>query len=820
MALGRLGLNDAVVTADAIRDHSGRVVDLRFTFATDAAAAVLGLPANDLVGRSWLRTWPRPFAARIVELCGGVVDSRQALLLDSVTLGPQLVDIRAYQYGDDDGLVMWRDATTPARERRALAEMDDRWRRLMLSTQEGITVTDAAGVIIEMNEAAARNFGCPAEELIGRRPHELFRDLLDEDGWRFVKERLTARTPSTDRFELRAKRFDGTDAVVLISPTPVFTAEGRYDGTLALGTDITELVLARDALAASERRYRVLAENSTDVIVVTDPDGTINYISPSSLAVLGYPPEEMLGRRVHDFLDPDDASAEQVLSGRLPELPESFTRLERFRRKDGVYIWIESIIRQVVDPQTGDCVELQGAARDVTARVRALHALEASEERYRDRAVHDQLTGLPNRNLLFDRLEHALRRAERTGRYIGVLFIDVDSFKYVNDSLGHDLGDRLLTEVGRQIVSAARSDDTVARFGGDEFVVVTENIRDYAEAAAVAERVLERIRPPFDIAGTRIRATVSIGVALGRAGVETPRDLLRNADLAMYRAKQLGRDRFEVFDEAFRALAVHRLRIETELRDAVESDELLALYQAIASSETGLITGAEALLRWNHPTRGLIEPADFLDVAEDTGLITPIGAHVLQAACQQGADWLRQHPGQRITVAVNVSLRQLAWGRFLGVVEDALDATGFDATLLHLELTETVLAEASRSAQADIEALDRMGVVIGIDDFGTAYSSLSYLKRFPVRFLKVDKSFIDGLGINAADTAIVDAVVRLGHSLGLTTIAEGVETATQFSRVRDLGFTAVQGYYLARPVPFDDFADAVAAGRSLVSVDN
>ncbi len=442
-------------------------------------------------------------------------------------------------------------------------------------------------------------------------------------------------------------------------------------------------------------------------------------------------------------------------------------------------------------------------------------------EELRHRTLHDALTGLPNRMLVLDRLTHALHRARRTGSGVGVLFLDLDEFKVVNDSLGHDRGDELLVEMGRRLTSVLRAGDTAARLGGDEFVVVCEDLDpadENAEMALVVERVAAALREPFRIAGRDIMCTASMGIAVAAADHDQPEQLLRDADMAMYRAKRRGRGRVDVFDDDLRTRALHRMQTELSLRRAVAEGELSLQYQPVVDVTTGRMVGVESLVRWVHPERGLVAPEEFLPVAEASGLVVPLGRWVLTEACRQAAVWQKEaEAGHPFWLAVNVSLQELTEGTFAQAVATAVAEAGVDPGRLRLEITERAMLEVARLTATELARLDEQGVMIGLDDFGTGYSSLALLRRFPVRFLKIDQTFVTGLDENRGDEAIVEAVLGLGRSLGLEVVAEGIETPGQLSQVARLGCRLGQGFHLARPQAAADISHRLRQQRHTVA---
>jgi diguanylate cyclase (GGDEF)-like protein len=429
---------------------------------------------------------------------------------------------------------------------------------------------------------------------------------------------------------------------------------------------------------------------------------------------------------------------------------------------------------------------------------------ERSEAVMRHQSLHDALTGLPNRALFFDRVEHAFGRAERFGFSVAVLLLDVDGFKTVNDSLGHQAGDELLVEVGSRLQDVVRTSDTVARLGGDEFVVLAE-VESDTEAFEIADRIAQVWEQPFAVATGEVFCSASVGIAVGR-DAQSPAKMLREADAAMYRAKERGRGRAEIFDEAMRRDAFERLRTESDLRRALERDEFHVLYQPIFDTATLRPMGVEALVRWQHPTRGIVGPVEFIPLAEETGLIAPLGRWVLEHAVEEVSGWRQRFPDVPLRVAVNVSGQQLARPEFLDEVRAALEASDLPPDRLGLEITESILIKESGSPRSTLEALREIGVKVLIDDFGTGYSSLARLKRFPLDVIKVDRSFVDGVGAEDEDTAIVAAIVEIARSLGLQVVAEGVEGEVQLERLRQLGCHAVQGYLFSGPLAGEAFA--------------
>jgi diguanylate cyclase (GGDEF)-like protein/PAS domain S-box-containing protein len=703
------------------------------------------------------------------------------------------------------------------------------------------------------------------------------------------------------------------------------------------------------ARVSSERLYRLLADNATDVITLHDLSGRYVYVSPSVTPFGGFIPEELLGTACWKMMHPDDiAGVQQAVAAAITD-GEVITYQYRLRHRDGHWEWVETTARcvgeellcstrkvtelyrrveqQAVVARLGNMVMegpdleevLEEAGRAVAetldadlvninehvgegrVRIRAAigwpegfvgselemaslradgrnvysrgpvliedlpndpnwnaepmvragvvtslnvmigdpeatmgvisanwsakravsatdidflqsvaHMLAAAigrvrvEERMRHAALHDALTGLPNRTLLLDRLRHALDRAERDGAHVALLFLDLDNLKVLNDSLGHHAGDELLCAIGPRLRGELRASDTVARFGGDEFAVVCEAVEDEAHAVLIAERIVRAFEDPFVVGGEERFGSVSVGVVVtDPANQRSAEELLSDADAAMYRAKERGRGRAEVFDAGLRSRITARLQVESDLRRALEGDgRLWVAYQPYYTLPSREVAGVEALVRWEHPHRGSIPPSEFIPVAEESGLVVPLGARVLRAACEQVARWQQEtgHSGLRLTV--NVSARQMATTDFVDTVQDTLTATGLHPDSLGLEITEGLLLEETPATALTIELLQALGVRLLLDDFGTGYSSLRYLQRYPLDGLKVDRAFVAGLGDDGeGDGAIVEAIVGMARALGMGVIPEGVETTGQLERLGAIGCDFAQGYLLSRPLP-------------------
>jgi diguanylate cyclase (GGDEF)-like protein len=444
-------------------------------------------------------------------------------------------------------------------------------------------------------------------------------------------------------------------------------------------------------------------------------------------------------------------------------------------------------------------------------------ARTAAEEQLRHDAFHDALTGLPNRALFMDRLAHAMKIAKRRKDYIyAVLFLDLDRFKVVNDSLGHIIGDQLLISFGRRLAASLRPHDTIARLGGDEFAILLEDINGLSNAAYIAERIGAEMAAPFSVGGHEVFVTGSIGIAIGAVEYEQPEQILRDADTAMYKAKSSGRGKVAVFEQGMHTHAVERLRLETDLRRAIERDEFVVFYQPIMSLKTNAVSGYEALVRWQHPERGLLNPGDFVQMAEETGMIVFIDRIVLREACRQMQEWLMQFPGIGLAfMSVNMSNKQLAQPDLVEHVARTLRETGLDPAALKLEITENVIIENPEETAAMLSRLKGLGVRLYIDDFGTGYSSLSYLHRLPIDGLKIDRSFIKRMGDHGENQQIVKTILLLARDMNIEVIAEGLETARQLEQVRALQCDYVQGYLFSKPVGSSQARAFLESGMNL-----
>lgn len=542
--------------------------------------------------------------------------------------------------------------------------------------------------------------------------------------------------------------------------------------------------------------FRLMAENMSDLVCLHGIDGSYLYVSPSVEWLLGYIPTALIGLQPCSLVHADDLDQCQAsLQSLSVEALEQGPIVYRMRHCQGHYIWLETFARPIVDA-AGTVVQIQTASRDVTDQVRLRRQLEHD-------ACHDSLTGLPNRKQLQERLEMAITRAQQQSQYrFALLFLDIDHFKVVNDSLGHLIGDELLMEVASRLSTALRPTDLAVRLGGDEFIVLLEDVGHFELAQAIAEQLLETLRQPFQLSSHQMFATVSLGLVMGDARYQSALELIRDADTAMYRAKAGGRDGYQMFDSGMHDRAIARLTLETDLRRALlnHPEEFVLYYQPIVELQTAEVTGFEALVRWQHPQRGLIMPGEFISVAEETGLIAPLSYWLLELACHQMATWQNAHyQAKGLTVSVNLSALQLHNTGLLGRVDEILQKTGLVPPSLVLEITESMLIDNIDDTIRVLSGLRQRGIALSIDDFGTGYSSLSYLYRFPINNLKIDRSFVSQMEASPSHETIVHTIINLGRQLGFRAIAEGIETSQQVNTLKRLGCDYGQGYWFGKP---------------------
>jgi diguanylate cyclase (GGDEF)-like protein/PAS domain S-box-containing protein len=669
-------------------------------------------------------------------------------------------------------------------------------RGLLDDLPDAVMGLDEHGTIRSANRRAALLTGRTVDELVGRAFLEMIgdsdRDVVTER-WHFETAAESNGGDRSDTGSIGAPILfelidDGGDPH-LVEASLHRPADTGQRSLVVVLRDVTDRARSTVALEQARRRFQQAFHSApTGMALVRLDDSRIVDANQSLADMLDRPLESLIGAGIREITHPDDLRAAATQRARLElGIADTYLLEQRYVRRDGSFVWARTRVSVTED---------EGVALAIT-HIEDVTDQRVAAERLSHAATHDDLTELPNRAALVERLDELLVGA--APGQVSVLFIDLDNFKVVNDSLGHGVGDQMLREVARRLRHVMRDKDCLARFGGDEFVVF---VNGDVDAAAVAERLRRAVQRSIFVDGHELVTTASIGIAVNSSGALSADELLRDADAAMYRAKAAGRDRVEAFTEATRRASVEALQTSTELRRGLERGEVVPYFQPIVDLDGGQVVGFEVLARWLHPDRGLLVPAQFLPVAEEAGLMTELGSRILRDSLAQLAHWRAN--GLRFadcSLSVNVATQQLIDASFLDLVHDALGETGIDADSLWLEITETALMADTRAAGNALRDLRGLGLHLSVDDFGTGYSSLTYLKRFPVEAIKIDRSFVLGLGLEADDTSIVEAVVNLGHSLGLTVVAEGVETPLQLNRLRDLGCDKAQGYLFGRPRP-------------------
>ncbi len=699
------------------------------------------------------------------------------------------------RYVEIDGelcvLCIGRDTTKRRLAETALKESEEKFARIFSGSPDGIVIiglTDSR--ILDINDAFVVASGFSYEELIGQRVQQL--PIFDDIAQLERSIAVIAQEGGLQNFELTFRTKTGDPIPALVSATIV-----ELHGTKSVVCIAKDHRAQRDAeakLRVSEERFRGAFENAPIGMLLTDTDGYIFQANHFATKALAYSEAEMVGSHVSRLVPTQDRQSLKETFDRLLHRSGNVFRCERrMLCKDSIEIW------------TNFHVVLQrsesGLPLYFIVQVADITEMKHSQERMERMAFYDTLTDLANRHLFSSRLEQAIAHAQRTETCAAMLYLDLDQFKRVNDTLGHQAGDELLREAARRLTQCVRAEDTVARYGGDEFAVLLYGIASPGDAGSVAEKILRRLGEPITISGHHLVVTASIGITIIPTDSVHANILTKNADLAMYRAKERGRDNYQFFAEEMNTKAESKLRIENELREALQSNNFELFYQPKVRLADQRITGVEALIRWNHPERGLLSPDQFITVAEDTGVIVGMGAWVIEQACIAARD-LTSQTGAPIQVAVNISTRQFRDPNLVSTVRRCVRESGIDPSQLEVEITETMLMDDAEAAAFTVQRLHELGIKLAIDDFGTGYSSLNYLKRFPIDTVKIDRSFVTDIPNNTDDMAITAAVISMAHRLNLVVVAEGVETIDQLKFLSEHDCEYGQGYYFSRPLPF------------------
>ncbi len=673
---------------------------------------------------------------------------------------------------------------------------DSLLRTVIENLNDGVIVTDLENRILHVNSRLAKLVGCASHEMVGE-PAQMFLSMIE--GWLFFCP-VPGEEIQSGRCEWREgqlKRQDGRQFWAEVNSTPLFNAEGHPIATLITVTDITE----RKWLEEYLRLLESVVVNANELVMISQVEENedplqlrIVYINDAFLKVTGHRAADVIGRTAQVLL------GEKTDLEELDRIREALGRHESIKtelilhRQDNSHFWAD-INTVPIRNEHGQVTHFVSVMREVTERKNA-------EEQLRRNAFHDPLTGLPNRLRFTERLTQIISRTKNSpGRMFAVLFLDLDRFKVINDSLGHMVGDQLLIAIARRLETCVKRTDIVARLGGDEFTILLDDIQHESSANQVAERIHHELSHPFNLNGYEVFTTVSIGIALSTTDFNHTEDLLRGADIAMYRAKALGKACHEVFDTEMHNEAMRQMQLENDLRRALEREEFRVYYQPIVSLTTGRLAGFEALMRWQHPERGMVSPGDFIPIAEETGLILPMGQWILREACRQLSEWQKKYPQyRRLSMSVNLSSRQFSQRGTIDLLKDVLAETGLNPALLKLEITETAIMENTESAMEILGTLKKMGVQLSVDDFGTGYSSLGYLYRFPMDVLKIDRSFISRVDTDGEKLELVRTIITLAWNLGMDVIAEGVETTKQLAQLKMLKCEYGQGYLFSKPM--------------------
>ncbi|MDI6816015.1 MAG: PAS domain S-box protein [Actinomycetota bacterium] len=702
--------------------------------------------------------------------------------------------------GEDVVISIARDITDRKDSERLLKESEERYRRLIELSPVALAV-HSGGKVVYANAAAAKLLGASKPAELIDKPVLSF---VHPEDHALVKERISLMMQGNevDLTEERFVRLDGGIIDVEVAASPIM-----YNGKQAIQVTVRDVTEHRQALAAvveAKERVEQLYRVMPSAVFTVDRESLITSFNDKAVQITGYEASEIIGRKCSEFaLEPCTNKCGLFSSDvQKPIMGRECT----IRRKDGEIRTLSKNV-DVVRDADGNVIGGVESFEDITERKHA-------EEMLNYMAFYDLLTDLPNRTLLSDRLILAIANAHRSGNMMALLFLDLDRFKTINDTLGHTVGDKLLQQVADRLKGCLREGDTIARLGGDEFTLLLPQIVTVDDATSVAQKIIDVLKPPFGFDGRELHITTSIGIALYPSDGKDVQSLLKNADIALYRAKEQGRNNYQLYTPLMNAEAFERLAMEVSMRKALERQEFVVYYQPQVDLKTGAIIGMEALIRWMHPDLGLVYPAEFIPMAEETGLIVPIGEWVLRTACEQNKAW--QDAGYApIRMAVNLSCRQFQQVDLAERVARIVKETGLDPRYLELEITESVLMKDADAAVDTLNKLKKKGIYISIDDFGTGYSSLGYLKRFPIDVLKIDRSFIRELSAGTEDAAIATAIITVAHTMKLKALAEGVETLEQLELLRSLKCDSMQGFIFSRPVPAEEASRILGEERQI-----
>ncbi len=761
--------------------------------------AILARPAEQILGRSFREIFDAPTASKFAGAINCALETRAPARIEyalQIEGHEMWFDATVTPLGEDQVVWVARDISAAHRDAQSLRESEQLFRLLAENSSDAISRLSSDLKTLYVSPSIENIIGYTPAQLLGVNPL----DSVHPDDIAPLQEgyaQTIGNPTSVATVSYRRRHRDGHYVWCETTGRAITNSSGEVEEVHVITRDISARRRSEEQLREAEARYRSIFENAVEGIFQTSPQGRYLAANPSLARIYGYEsPDELLGSYsdIARQLYLDERKRREFIEEMKKE--GKVTNFEaQIRRKNGQVIWISENAREVRNSD-GELMYYEGTVEDITAR-------KSAQDQLLHDALHDKLTGLSNRALFSDRMTQAFARLKRhPDAVFAVLFLDFDRFKNINDSLGHMAGDELLVAIAGRLESCLRPGDTVSRQGGDEFAILLEDVRDQSDATAVAERVQNAMSKPFTLIGQEVFSSASIGIAIAHADYENPEDLLRDADMAMYRAKAQGKARFAVFDAGMHTRAVALLQLETDLRRAIDRQEFELHYQPIISLQSGTITGLEALVRWRHPERGLVSPAEFIPVAEETGWIVPIGAWVLETACEQLARWQEElNPNPPLTMSVNLSGKQFSQADLIPFIREQLQKWQIAPGNLKLEITESAIMENAQAVTERLHTLRALGVKLALDDFGTGYSSLSYLHRFPLDTLKIDRSFVMRMQDGGENCEIVRTIVSLGMNLGMDVVAEGIEEIAQLRDLRELGCKGGQGFFFSRPLP-------------------
>ena len=775
-----------------VRKHDSLILDFNSSFTR-----LLGYSREDAIGslESNLRLFADPQErAQIVRQLsdsGATTDPETRLR----TRAGELVNVEiSMRYIEIDGelctLCIGRDISKRVLAESALRESEEKFEQVFLRSPDGIIILKSEDLsIYDINTAFVNASGYRREELLGRSILDL-NAFFDEEQLRAASEQLALQGSFSNR-EMHFRTQSGSEIRALVSATNIEINE--IPCVLCIAKDVNDLRAAEEKLRQSEQRFRGAFENAPIGILLVDRESRIFQANNFASEMLGYEDLPLDGMHLSRLIRAEDRGQFKETLQRLMSGSDETLRLERrLLRNDSLEIWTN--LHMVVQRDT------EGAPQYLIVQIADVSEMKLSQRRMERMAFYDTLTDLANRRLFYDRLGQVLEHTQRGNHLAALLYLDLDQFKRVNDTLGHEVGDILLQEVASRLCRCVRKEDTVGRPGGDEFTVLLSEIRTPSDASLVAEKILKALSQPLNISGHQLVITPSIGIAIIPDDGRDANTLMKNSDLAMYRAKEHGRNNFQFYSEEMNTNAVKRLRTEYELRRALDRQEFELYYQPKVRLSDQRIVGMECLIRWHHPERGLLSPVEFIDIAEETGAIVDIGSWVIGEACRAGKS-LCDQLGSELEIAINISPRQFKDPNLVSTIRRALRETGLNPSSLEIEITETMLMSEVEAANQTVRKLHQLGLKLAIDDFGTGYSSLNYLKKFPIDTVKVDRSFIMDIPQSADDMAITSAVIAMAHRLNMSVVAEGVETPEQLEFLQNNGCEFAQGYLFSKPLP-------------------